>query len=157
MKSRLLASLAVSAVVVLGASGCSMISPQATTIAYSPAEGVAVPASGPVEVRNALLVADETGSSANFLAALINDTDESASIIIGVGGETQRVRVDAHSTVSLGVDGEDPLLFEGLDTHPGATLAVSFQSGDGTGVEREIPVLDGGLDYLEEYVPAESE
>ncbi len=40
MNTRRLASVALAAVVVLSTAGCSMISPQATTITYSPAEGV---------------------------------------------------------------------------------------------------------------------
>ena len=50
--------------VVLGTTGCSMISPQATTIPYSAADGVNVPASGPLKVRNALFVANEDGTTA---------------------------------------------------------------------------------------------
>ncbi len=40
MNTRRLASVALAAVVVLSTAGCSMISPQATTISYSAAEGV---------------------------------------------------------------------------------------------------------------------
>ncbi len=40
MNSRRLASVALAAAVVFATAGCSMISPQATTIDYSPAEGV---------------------------------------------------------------------------------------------------------------------
>ena len=64
MKPRLIASLAIGALVVLGTTGCSMISTQATTITYSAAEGVNVHGAGPLEVRNALIVANEDGSEA---------------------------------------------------------------------------------------------
>jgi len=56
--------------------------------------------------------------------------------------------------VSLGFDGAKPLLFEGIDTPAGSDVAVTFQSGDGEGVEQAVPVLDGALDYLADFVPA---
>jgi len=51
VKSRLIASVALGALVVLGTSGCAMLSTQATTIPYSPADGVNIPDSGPLQVR----------------------------------------------------------------------------------------------------------
>lgn len=154
MNLRRLAPVALAAAVVLGATGCSMISPQATTIPYSPADGVSVPATGPLKVRNALLVSNDEGSQANFLAAVINDTDDAETLLVGVDGTTKRVRVPARTTVSLGFEGADPLLFSGLDTHPGADIDVSFQSGDDDTVVHSVPVLDGTLDYLADFVPA---
>ena len=153
MNPRRLAPVALAAAVLLGATGCSMISPQATTIPYSPADGVNIPASGPLVVRNALLVADETGSAANFLAAIVNDTDSDETLRVGIDGINKNVRVPARSTVSLGFDGADPLLFEGLDTPAGADVDVTFQSGDGEGVQQAVPVLDGTLKYLADFVP----
>lgn len=153
MNTRRLAPVALAVAVLLGATGCSMVSPQATTIEYSPADGVSIPSSGPLKVRNALLIADESGSSANFLAAIVNDTDEAETLNVGVDGRTEAVRVPARSVVSLGFDGADPILFSGLDTRAGADLDVSFQSGDGEAVVHSVPVLDGTLDYLADFVP----
>jgi len=154
VNTRRLAPVALAVAVLLGATGCSMISPQATTIPYSPADGVNVPTSGPLKVRNALLVADESGASANFLAAIVNDTDDAETLNVGIDGRNKTVRVPARSVVSLGFDGADPILFSGLDTRAGADLDVSFQSGDGEGVLFSVPVLDGTLAYLADFVPA---
>lgn len=153
MKSRLIASIALGAAVLLGATGCSMVSPQATTIPYSPSDGVNVPDSGPIIVRNAMIVADDDGTAGNFIAALVNDTDQAESLIIGIDGDAQTVRVPARTTVSLGVD-TDPLLIPGLGVKPGNNVSVSFQSGDATGARLAIPVLDGTLPYYAEFVPA---
>ncbi|WP_447943376.1 DNA modification methylase [Microbacterium aurum] len=154
MNSRRLASVALAAAVVFATAGCSMISPQATTIDYSPAEGVNLMGTEPLKVRNALLVANESGTEANFLAAIVNDTDSAETLLVGIDGDTQRVRVDAHSTVSLGFDGADPLLFEKIDAVPGTDVEMTFQSGTGEVVSSRIPVLDGTLDYLADFVPA---
>ncbi|MGV9194580.1 DNA modification methylase [Microbacterium sp. MC2] len=153
-KSRVLASVALGAALALGASGCSMMAPQATTIPYSPGDGVNIPPSGPLDVLNALVVADDEGTNGNLLAAVVNDTDETQTLTIGVGGTTHTVRVAADTVMSFGYDGVEPLLLEGIDTKPGANLDMTFQSGDGTGVEMAVPVLDGRLDYLAEFVPA---
>ena len=154
MNTRRLAPAALAVAVVLGTTGCSMISPQATTIDYSPAEGVNLMGTEPLKVRNALLVANESGTEANFLAAIVNDTDSAETLLVGIEGDTQRVRVDAHSTVSLGFDGADPLLFEKIDAVPGTDVEMTFQSGTGEVVSSRIPALDGTLDYLADFVPA---
>lgn len=155
---RVAASLAVGAALVLTVSGCSLISPQATTIGYSAAEGTNVYGSGPIEVRNAQIVANEDGSEGNFVAALVNDTDRTHTLNIAFGGAdsdlTLTVRVPARTVVSLGADdGEDPILIEALDTPPGADIDGFFQSGDGEGVLVSVPVLDGTLDYLTALAP----
>ena len=157
MKSRLLASLALGAAVILGATGCNMVAPQATTIAYSPSDGVNVPESGPVDVLNAMIIANEDGSLGNFIASLVNNSLEDQVLVIGVeGGETEIVTVPGGAAVTLGVD-EDPILFTDLGFAPGATAPMAFQSGDGEGVVVEITVLDGALPYYSEFVPVEEE
>lgn len=158
---RLIASLAIGAALVLGTTGCSMISPQATTIEYAAAEGVNVYDSGPLDVRNAFIVANEDGSAGNFVAAVVNTTDESQTLRIelGEGANTipLTVYVPAQSTISLGAEGEDPILVENLDTPAGADIAGYFQSGDAEGVLTTVPVLDGELPYLAPLVPTVAE
>lgn len=152
---RLIASLAIGGAIVLTATGCSMISPQATTIAYSAAEGTNVHDSGPIEVRNAQIVANEDGSEGNFVAALINQTEDSHTLNIefGEGGPSLTVRVPANTTVSLGSEDDEPLLVEDLDARPGTDITTFFQSGDSEGALVSIPVLDGSLDYLAPLAP----
>ena len=151
------AALAIGAAVVLGTSGCSMISSQATTISYSAAEGVNVPESGPLKVRNAFIVANADGSEGNLVAGIVNPTDEPQTLRIelGEGSSTIElsVRVPANSVVSLGSENTEPLLVEGLDTPPGADIPGYFQSGDSEGALISVPVLDGTLDYLADLVP----
>ncbi|MBN9178826.1 MAG: DNA modification methylase [Microbacterium sp.] len=154
MNTRRLAPAALAVALLVGMTGCSMVSPQATTIAYSAADGVNIPDSGPLKVRNALFVADESGENANFLAAIVNDTDTAATLGVTAGGVEKTVRVPARATVSLGFDGAKPLLFEGLDAALGTNVDVTFRSGDGDTVVYSVPVLDGTLPYLKEFVPA---
>lgn len=156
MNSRALASIALGAVVLLGTTGCSMISPQATTISYAAAEGENVPdASGPVQIRNVFFVTDETGTTANLIGAFVNETAEAQTAIVQLlpGGEPMAVAVPAGQVVSLGVDG-DNLRIDDFPAPAGSTVLVSFQSGStGAATTVEIPVLDGALHYLESSAP----
>lgn len=155
MKSRVVASFGLGLALTFAATGCGMLAPQATEIPYSAAEGVNIAdSSGPLKVRNALVVADPSGDVGNFLAAIVNDTDQSQTLSVGIDGQTQTVQVPALSTVSLGFEGTAPLLFESLDSAPGSDIEMTFQSGDGAGLKTWVPVLDGMLPYLSEFVPA---
>lgn len=151
MKSRLIASLALGAAVVLGTTGCNMLAPQATTIQYSASDGVNVPDSGPVLIRNAMVIANEDGTLGNFIAGLVNNTDESVTLNVSIADQRQTVEVPANTMLSLGVDSA-PLLFDDAGT-PGADVEASFQSGEGEGVRINVPILDGTLPYYTEFVP----
>ncbi|KTR94584.1 DNA modification methylase [Microbacterium testaceum] len=160
MKSRLIASIAVGAAVVLGTTGCNILAPQATTIDYSASDGVNVPAaSGPLDVRNALIVADQDGELGNFVAAVVNSSNQPLTLRVEVGEGSSAVRasvnVPASSTLSLGdlANGVEPLRLEGIDAVPGSTVPVYFQSGDGEGALMQVPVLDSAVQYLSTLAP----
>ena len=57
MKSRLVASAVISAALILGTTGCTLLATGGTTIAYQPADGVAGSV-GDVEIRNAIGLSD---------------------------------------------------------------------------------------------------
>jgi hypothetical protein len=157
VKPRLIASLALSALVVLGTTGCAMLSTQATQIPYSPSDGVNIPDSGPLQVRNALIVTDEEGAEGNLVAAIVNPTTESHTLNLewgeGSSKSSETIRVPANTTVSLGTAETDPLLLEDIDSVPGTNLPMFFQSGDAEGVLFDVPVLDGALDYYGVLLP----
>lgn len=159
--ARMMAAGALGAAVLLGASGCALISTQATTITYSPSDGIIVsPESGPVQIRNVLIVANEDGSAGNLLGAFVNSTDENHTVSMEFGdpgsGVSETIRVPANTVISLGVDGEDPILLEGIEMLPGSDVPASFQSGDGETVLTDVPVLDGEQEYLAPFVPSAS-
>lgn len=156
MKSRLVASAALSALVLLGATGCTFITPQSTEIQYSASDGINIPDSdGPLQIRNAMIIANEDGSVGNLVAAIVNDTDQNEVLTIEAEGLAPlTVRVGAGDTLSLGADTE-PLRIEDLGVKPGATVEMYFQSGDATGATAEVPVLDGTLPYYADLVPTD--
>lgn len=154
MKSRLVASAALSALVLLGATGCTFITPQSTEVKYSASDGVNISDSdGPLQIRNAMVIATEDGATGNLVAAIVNDTDDAETLTVEIEGlEPLTVRVGAGDTVSLGADAE-PLRIDDLDAMPGSTVEIYFQSGDATGASAEVPVLDGTLPYYADLVP----
>ncbi|MGV9770201.1 DNA modification methylase [Microbacterium sp. NPDC003461] len=155
MNSRTLASLALGGLVVLGTAGCAAITPQATTIDYSPSDGVNVPLpeDSPIEILNALVVTDEDGRDGGFVATIVNTSDARATVSLDWGGGAGELTVPAESSVSLGVD-EDPLLLENIDTPAGATMPIVFNAG-GEPVEAQVQVFDETLEYLEGLAPSE--
>jgi len=154
VKSRLIASLVVGAALVLGTSGCSLIAAHATTYEYTPGEGANVPdESGPLLVRNALIVANSEGTEGNFIAAIVNNTTETYVLHIDFADDvTEQIIVPAGTVKSLG-ENADPLFIRGLNAAPGSTLTASFQSGDGVTSVISVPVLDGDLEYLAPFAP----
>jgi hypothetical protein len=163
VKTRLIASLAVGALVVLGTTGCTFLTPQETTNQsmdkdYAPSGGVNVPASsGPLAVRNVLVVADSSGANGNLVATVVNPTDSGEVLNVTVGDGSSAVKtailVSAGSTLSLGTGSTAPLPISPLDSAPGSTVSIYFQSGTGEGARVETPVLTGQLSYLSTLVP----
>lgn len=153
---RLVATVALGAAVALGATGCTFMTHQATTNVYSASDGVNIDSTGgDVVVRNAFVVATEDGAVGNFVAAFINEGSDSATVEIDVNGVQQTLQVPANERVSLGVDGDEPLLINGLNAKPGATVNVLITSGDGEAEPTAVPVLDGTLPSYSDLVPAE--
>ena len=106
-------------------------------------------------VRNAFIVANEDGSVGNFVAALVNQTGERETLTISIEGiDPFTVTIPGNGRISLGAD-EEPLRIVDLDTQPGATIEMHFQSGETTGAKAEVPVLDGSLPYYADLVPEE--
>ncbi|MGB3374058.1 MAG: DNA modification methylase [Microbacterium sp.] len=153
---RLIAAIALGATVALGATGCTFITHQATTISYPASDGVNVESTGgPIVVRNALVIATDDGSAGNLVAGLVNESDQGATLTVDVAGKQFTVRVPANDRVSLGAD-EEPLLIENLDVKPGATVEMLFRSGDDDAEPLRVPVLDGTLPMYADLVPSAS-
>ncbi|WP_197517369.1 DNA modification methylase [Microbacterium karelineae] len=157
MKSRTIASLAATGIVLLTATGCGAMTVQATTFEYTASDGVNLPASdGPgLEVRNALVVADHDGADGNFIAVLINETDAEQTLALDWETGDATIAVPAGETLSLGA-GAEPELLAGLDTIPGSTLSMYLQAGEAQGVEIEVPVLNNCLTEYAALAPNDS-
>lgn len=143
MKSRI-AALALAAAVVLGASGCNLISPQDTTIKYDPSDGVSADV-GVLALRNILLISND-GELGNLVFTAWNPSSE--TIPLGVQyrtaeGERVTVQIElGQGSHSFGFGDNPQLVLADLGVAPGGLAELYFQYGAEPGALRKVPVLD---------------
>lgn len=153
MKARLAASAALALGLVVAASGCAMITNQATTEKYEPSDGVSAHL-GDVDVRNILIVSED-GEDGTLVMSVVNRGDDRATVTVqyGDGGDELEIDVPAGETLVLGSEEEEQVVLEGIDAEVGGLLPMYFQAGDAEGVEKQVPVLDARLPEYAELAP----
>ncbi|MCW2288849.1 DNA modification methylase [Leucobacter luti] len=157
MKIRIASSIAIAAALALGATGCSLIAPQGTLKPYAPSDGVDVNVSG-IDVRNIMLIADESGENFNVVFGSVNLTEAEQELAISFTSEgSQKAR--AEFTIPTGntlfgnpAGEETPVLVTIPGAVPGATVDAYFQKAGAEEVKYEVPVLDGTLAEYRDYV-----
>lgn len=157
LKIRIASSIALAAALALGATGCSLIAPQGTTVPYAPSDGVDVNVEG-IDVRNIMLVADETGENFNVVFTAVNRTGAAQDVamnFVAADGEraSAKFAVPVGTTAFGNPDGEvAPVLVSVPGLAAGATIATYFQLAGAPEVEHNVPVLDGTLVEYRDYV-----
>lgn len=155
VRSRIAASVALAAAVMLGATGCNMMSPQDTTIDYDPSDGVSVEL-GPVEVRNLLVISDDAGLG-NLVFVAVNNQQADATLNLEYrdadGARVSRQVELASGLNQFGFGEHEQILLEGLSARAGENLELYLQSGAVEGVERMVPVLNNLLGEYEQLLP----
>lgn len=163
MKARLVASAALALGIVIGGSGCSMLTYQATTEHYDASDGISADL-GALDLRNILVVSDD-GELGNLVLTVVNTgaDDVELEIEYADGLRAEPVEIAAGSTVAFGVDDVEgldvvePVLLEGIGTQPGALLPVYLKYSGAEGEELQVPVLDGSLPEYAHLVPTARE
>jgi hypothetical protein len=151
VKSRLVASLTLAAAVVAGATGCTFITPQSTTLVYSASDGVNVANTGPIVVRNAMVIANEAGTAGNLVVALVNTSSHEQTMTVSFEGlDPFTITMQPGETISYGSQAERPRKLDGFAAKPGTNVKATFNSGSNIVEPVWVPVLDG---TLSEYVP----
>lgn len=155
MKSRLAASIALAASLVLVATGCTFSAPIATEKEYDPSDGVGTEV-GELFVRNALLIGDDP-ETLNLVMTVVNPSDvgKRLSVQWSAGGEriTVQVVAAANGRTSLGGPDQPQILVTDSTDAIGGLVPLFFSYGTAPGVELLVPVLDGSLPEYELYVP----
>lgn len=143
------------AVALLGATGCSAINPQATTIQYAPSDGV-VANVGEAELRNIALVTSEPNAEARYIGTIAADTSEQdLDVSITVAGTETQFTVPAGESLTL----EDPAnerIIPDSGGFPGGMVeaTVEVTGGGETATEQvDITILDGTLPEYRPFVP----
>ncbi|WP_448005626.1 hypothetical protein [Agromyces bauzanensis] len=153
MKARLAASAALALGLVMGAAGCAMVTPQATTEKYEPSDGVSADL-GDLDLRNVLVVSED-GEDGTLVMTVVNRGERRATLGVqfGEGGDVVEVAVPAGETLVLGSEDEEPVVLEGMDAEVGGLVPMYFQYGDVEGVEKLVPVLDARLPEYADLAP----
>lgn len=154
MPARFLVAAALASTVVLGASGCSLFSVQATSYEYAPSDGVSVDA-GDVKVRNALIVVNDSGTVFNLAMSTVNETEQPIELNIALvidGQRSEKVVTVEPGLTQFGNPsrGQETIVFNDLKAKAGQTVAGYFQSGSSEERKQYVPVLDT---TLAEYKP----
>lgn len=140
----------VAATALLG--GCSQMSPQTTQLQYAASDGV-MGESGPLSVRNLLLVTDDAGQQATVVGTLVNSSDQKLSVELGTasgGPGTAPIEVEAGGVVTLTADGQRIV----VPIQSGAGTLVPFVlTAGGTQLSLNVPVLDATLPEYSTLTP----
>lgn len=157
MKIRIASSIALAAGLLLGASGCALMAPQATLEKYAPSDGIDVNV-GDVELRNVLLIEDESGENFNVVFSSVNNSGAPVDLTINFEGENSQ-HASAEFTIPEGIaefgnpeGDETPVLVSVKGLAPGATAPANFQVAGASEVAHQVPVLDGELAEYRDYV-----
>ena len=160
MVARAAGSLILAGALVIGASGCSLISDQATLNHYDPSDGVSATV-GTLGVRNVIALSNSDGSTYSLLITMVNAAPTIATVTLQYqsGGVTTTTMksVRSNSTASFGnVVGQPQILIKDGGVPKGGLFPVYLQSGDAAGVQLMVPVLDGSSPQYAAFAPPES-
>lgn len=156
MTSRLLASIALAAALLVGTTGCTFSAEIATQKEYDPSDGVGIEV-GELAIRNALLIGDDP-ENLNLVMTVVSssDTDRRLTVQWQAGDErvSEQVFVTANGSTAFGGPEQDQLLVVGSGATIGGLVPLYFSYSGAEGRELLVPVLDGALPEYELYVPA---
>ncbi|KUG52205.1 MULTISPECIES: hypothetical protein [Kocuria] len=140
---------AAAAAALLSTAGCAYINPPATTMIYSPADGI-VERVGEVKLTNVLIVATAADAEGRVLGTLDNDGDQEVTLSMDVDGASAEVQIPANGSVSL--EEADPVVVDRAGAAPGLMVETEFTVG-GESLTEQVPVLDHTFERYAEFVP----
>ena len=147
------------AVVLVGTSACTYMTPQSTVKISNVTEGINATV-GAIQVRNAVLLSED-GETGSLLVNLVNTSDTGISVKLQYEDASSTkvnhsVFVGAGEVTSLGGEDAKQLVLQNLDTAPGQLLPVFVQYDNVTGSQLQVPVLDESFDFYKGLLPSPS-
>lgn len=138
-------------VALLGATGCSSINEQATTIQYAASDGFIADV-GPLQMRNIMVITTDEGEPGAMLGTIFNSSDSAAQLTIEAENSSIDITIPAEGKWVFEEESSDDGVLEGVSEIPGALVELNFMvNSESKAVQ--IPVLDGTLVEYREYVP----
>ncbi len=141
----------IAATALLAATGCSAVSPQATTMEYSAGDGI-VEDLGPLELRNILLISPSEGKPGTLLGTVFNTSSSDVQLIIEGATESATITVPGNGKFVFEDKDTENGTLDQISERPGALVDLPFTVNSET-KELKIPVLDGTFERYQEFVP----
>jgi hypothetical protein len=151
VQPRLAAAAAAAVVVAIAATGCNILTPQATTIDYDASDGVSG-ATGTVEIHNAMLVGAPDGDALNLAVTFTND-GEPTVVQVRVDDASEQVRV-GEGVTTFGFDGEQIVVPAPSDLVLGELRNVSFQADGAEPSGLRVPTISTDMVGYETLAPS---
>ena len=133
----------------LSATGCGYINDQATTMVYSPADGI-VEQFGDVDLRNVLIVAAGAEEQGRVLGTVVNNGDQEVTVTVDADGATAEVQIPANGSVEL--EEAEPVVLDRAGAAPGLMVETEFTAA-GESVRSSVPVMDHTYERYAEFIP----
>jgi hypothetical protein len=144
------AMVGLAAVALLGATGCSAINQQATTLQYAPSDGI-VANVGDVELRNLALVTNSADSEARYIGSLASSSGEPLEVSITVNGTETLFSVPGNESLVLEEEANQQVI-PSTGEFPGGLVDATVEVGDTSEVVG-VTVLNGTLPEYRPFVP----
>ncbi|MGM1028290.1 MAG: hypothetical protein ACQEWM_00290 [Actinomycetota bacterium] len=152
MQPRTVAAAAAAVVVAFAATGCNILTPQATQIQYDPSDGVSGQ-SGTVEFHNAMLIGEPEGDALSLVVTFTNSGEETF-VEVRTSDETQQIRIPQGVTPYGFADGEQ-LVFDAGDVTFGSLQNVSVQADGAEPSGVQVPLISTEFVGYETLGPVE--
>ncbi|MDO4255544.1 MAG: hypothetical protein Q4C81_10465 [Kocuria sp.] len=134
----------------LSMTGCSYINAEATTLEYSPSDGI-VENMDQVSLNNILIVAESQDAPGRLLGTVLNKTDQDITLRITTDQASADIQVPANGETRL----ENPtneIIVEPAGAEPGLMVETTFSTGESE-LTKSVPVLDHTFPRYAEYIP----
>ncbi|MBT1634530.1 MULTISPECIES: hypothetical protein [Clavibacter] len=162
MRARTASSIVLAALIAVGTSSCTFITPQATQISYFPSDGFDATV-GDIEVRNAILLTEGgSATGASLVVTLVNNSGDSQRVSFqhevseGSADRETRTVTAAPGLTKFGAEDSQRITFDTVEPTPGSLTKIYIQYGDAEGVEMDVPVLNGDQETYTNLVPGET-
>lgn len=150
-RTRTAAAAGVIALSLLGATGCSAVNDQATTMEYSPSDGI-VQDIGDLELRNILVVSDGDGEPGRLLGTVANASSDPINLELSIGGSQLTWNIPAGGKVVYDDAAQSEVLVQTVNVLPGTGIRAEATAGSETAT-LNIPVVDGQVPYYQDFLP----
>ena len=150
-RTRTAAAAGVIALSLLGATGCSAVNDQATTLEYSPSDGI-VQDIGELELRNIVVVSDGDGKPGRLMGTAANASSAPINFELSIGGTDLSWNIPAGGKVVYDDAPQSEVLIESVNVIPGTGIRAEATAGSETAT-LNLPVVDGQVSYYRDYLP----